>query len=141
MNTSHLQKLLQKHRDVDVCFNNNGIKIGLKGTDQKVWKRFGWKEDVSINHITELIKEIKKPSQKTFPAFSDEESSDSGSDSDSSEMAEMGASVQKYLTGISSSQMADIKSLISFAKKQGYVKKDASLADLKNLVKTWAKNK
>ena len=158
MNISELRSILRRHPDVDVCFNNNGFKVGRKGTDQRTWKRYSWRNRLTVDNLSRIIDtaagirvsppttppptshsptthEVEEP---WIPFGLENENSDDIVITEVEEMS--GANVQRILRGLGAKEMRDLKSFIRFAKKEGYIKKDASFRELTQLVTTWWKN-
>jgi hypothetical protein len=147
-----IKKIVDANKDIDICFNSNGAKIGIKGTAQANWLRVNWK-DLNADRINRRIKTIREEvsdSEKPSPSFfdSDVESSPSqvgahvsSSTSSTSSKRSGDKYLAKYCKKLPKKDAEYLKKFYAYAKKEGYLPEDTTTDDAVALCEVWKDEK
>lgn len=134
-----LKKIVDENKDLDICFNSNGAKIGVKGTNQSLWKRINWKS-VTTDKVRHVIKKMREEESmvKTSPSlFIEEEEEEQVKGAHVGKGGDGDRYLKKYCKKLPKRDAAYLEEFYNYAKKEGYLPNDTTVDDAKELCEAY----
>ena len=151
-----LQRLVERNPTVDVCMNARGIKVGKKGSDQTEWVRMAWK-DLTVQRLSRAIDRVT--SSYTISAAQVAKADDvlkrrlaqwqREADKKRAEVLDiegkycLGSDCDSYVAkfckaeNLTKREEADLLKFLAFAKRKGYLPRDATVNDVMDFCEQW----
>lgn len=133
-----LKKIVEENKDLDICFNSNGAKIGVKGTNQNQWVRINWKS-VTTDKVRHVIKKMRAENvEKTSPSLFIAEEEEEEKEAMGAQVHQSGEHyLKKYCKKLPKRDAAYLEKFYNFAKKEGYLPNDTTVDDAKELCRAF----